>query len=101
MILTVGMNIITDMIHSAQTLIRLYCVTKVNQKLKIMDQLINNIVVLLFMSLSLMTWNVTGIMSSLGNLGDALVRNSVDMCGTSEHWLFSQNLFIYIFISSI
>ena len=66
-----------------------------------MDQLINSTIVLLYMSLSLITRNVTGIMSSLGNLGDALVRNSVDMCGTSEHWLFSQNLFIYIFISSI
>mgnify|MGYP000051836856 CR=1 FL=1 len=66
-----------------------------------MDQLINSIVVFLFISLSLMTWNVTGIMSSLGHLGDALVRNSVDMCRTSEHWLFPQNLFIYTFISSI
>ena len=41
-----------------------------------------------------MTWNVTGIMSSLGYLGDAIVNNSVYICGISEHWLFPQNLYI-------
>ena len=65
-----------------------------------MDQLINSTIVLLFMSLSLMTRNVTGIMSSLGNLGDALVNNSVDICGISEHWLFPQNLYILDSVAS-
>ena len=65
-----------------------------------MDQLINSIIVLLFMSVSLMTWNVTGIMSSLGYLGDALVQHSVDICGISEHWLFPQNLYILDYVAT-
>ena len=42
-----------------------------------------------------MTWNVTGIMSSLGYLGDAIVNNSVYICGISEHWLFQHNIYLW------
>jgi len=45
--------------------------------------------------LTLMTWNVTGIMSSLCYLE----KNTVDICGISQHWLFSQHSYILDSIS--
>jgi len=61
----------------------------------------SSISALAFMSvLTLMTWNVTGIMSSLCYLNDALEKNTVDICGISEHWLqFPQNSYILDCIS--
>ena len=41
---------------------------------------------------NIMTWNVTGIMSSSSYLSDALNEHSIDFCGISEHWLYSKDL---------
>ena len=38
------------------------------------------------------TWNATGIMSSASYISDFLEKFGVDICGISEHWLFSYNL---------
>jgi len=43
--------------------------------------------------LKLMTWNVTGIMSSSSYLCNCLTNNNIDICGIGEHWLFPHNLY--------
>ena len=56
----------------------------------------SSISALAYMSvLTLMTWNVTGIMSSLCYLE----KNTVDICGISQHWLFPQHSYILDSIS--
>ena len=44
-------------------------------------------------NLNLMTWNVTGIMSSSSYLVELLNNNAIDICGISEHWLYEKNLY--------
>ena len=48
--------------------------------------------------IKLLTWNVTGIMSSASYLSDLLSDGNIDICGISEHWLTTSNLF---FLGSI
>jgi exonuclease III len=51
--------------------------------------------ILLLMSLAninLLTWNITGIMSSAAYLSDILVQGGIDICGVSEHWLMTGNV---------
>jgi len=43
--------------------------------------------------LSIFTWNVSGIMSSAAYLSDILLEGKIDVCGLSEHWLTTSNLF--------
>ena len=50
------------------------------------------IVMLVQHYLNLLTWNVTGIMSSCTHLCDMLSARNVDICGISEHWLYSKDL---------
>lgn len=42
-------------------------------------------------TLTLMTWNVTGIMSSSSYLCDILQSDRIDICGISEHWLYEHD----------
>ena len=42
---------------------------------------------------NLMTWNVTGIISSSSYLVELLNNNAIDICGISEHWLYEKNLY--------
>lgn len=42
--------------------------------------------------LNLLTWNVTGIMSSAACLCDVITGGDIDICGISEHWLCPHNL---------
>ena len=42
----------------------------------------------LMASLSLLTWNATGLMSSSVYLSDLLQKNNIDVCGVSETWLY-------------
>ena len=46
---------------------------------------------LVLMSLNLMSWNATGIMSSSAYLCDCLEKRNIDVCGISEHWLTPRN----------
>lgn len=41
----------------------------------------------------LLTWNVTGIMSSCKYLCNVLHDHKIDICGISEHWLFEKDIF--------
>ena len=43
-------------------------------------------------NLNILTWNATGIMSSATYLTDCLYRNTIDICGISEHWLYEKDL---------
>ena len=36
--------------------------------------------------LRVITWNVTGLMSSASYLSDILTEGNIDVCGLSEHW---------------
>ena len=42
-------------------------------------------------SLKVITWNVTGVMSSASYLCDILTQGEIDICGISEHWLLPSN----------
>lgn len=44
-----------------------------------------------FPGLNILTWNVTGFMSSGSYMCDVLTEGSIDICGISEHWLFPHN----------
>ena len=50
------------------------------------------LLVLLLLSMKVMTWNVTGLMSSSTYLCDTLLKNNIDVCGISEHFLMPQNV---------
>jgi len=50
--------------------------------------------------LRVITWNVTGLMSSASYLSDILTEGDIDVCGLSEHWLTPNNLFFMDSISS-
>ncbi len=47
------------------------------------------------MAVNLMTWNVSGIMSSSAYLCEVLESKSVDICGLSEHWLYEHDLHFF------
>lgn len=49
-------------------------------------------------SLNLLTWNVTGVMSSASYLSDILGDGDINVCGISEHWLTVDNMY---FLDSI
>jgi len=55
--------------------------------------LIPNVICILLMSnaLKVITWNVTGMMSSASYLCDILTQGEIDICGISEHWLLPSN----------
>ena len=42
--------------------------------------------------INLITWNVTGIMSSAAFLSQVLTEGDTDFCGLSEHWLLPHNV---------
>ena len=42
-------------------------------------------------SISVMSWNATGIMTGIPYLDFELNRNNIDICGLSEHWLREEN----------
>ncbi len=42
-------------------------------------------------NLNLLTWNVTGIMSSSSYLSDILLSYSIDICGIAEYWLYEHD----------
>ena len=48
-------------------------------------------ILLVLMSLNLMSWNATGIMSSSSYLCNCLEEHNIDVCGISEHWLTQTN----------
>ena len=43
-------------------------------------------------NLNVLTWNVTGVMSTASYLCDILTDGNIDICGISEHWLLPNNL---------
>jgi exonuclease III len=57
-------------------------------------------VLYLMMMLNVVTWNITGIMSSAGYLSDILDEGNIDICGLSEHWLTQKNFHFMDSISS-
>jgi len=44
------------------------------------------------LGINLITWNVTGIMSSAAFLSQVLTECDIDICGLSEHWLLPHNV---------
>ena len=42
--------------------------------------------------LNILTWNITGIMSSAAYLSEILPGGNIDICGISEHWLLPSNV---------
>lgn len=43
-------------------------------------------------NLNIVSWNATGIMSSMTYLCNLLFHRNIDICGISEHWLFEKDL---------
>ncbi|KAH3754628.1 hypothetical protein DPMN_189308 [Dreissena polymorpha] len=42
--------------------------------------------------LNILTWNITGTMSSAAYLSEILPGGNIDICGISEHWLLPGNV---------
>ena len=42
-------------------------------------------------SISVLTWNATGVMTGIPYLDFELKRKNIDICGLSEHWLLDEN----------
>jgi len=51
-------------------------------------------------TIDVITWNVTGVMSSSSYLCDVITEGKIDICGISEHWLYPHNMFFLDCISS-
>ncbi len=45
-----------------------------------------------YLTTKIMTWNATGIMSSCSYMCDTFQSEGIDICGISEHWLYTHNL---------
>ena len=54
-------------------------------------KLINHSIMALI-GLNIVTWNITGIMSSAAYLSNVLSDGNIDICGISEHWLLPCNV---------
>lgn len=50
--------------------------------------------------LNIISWNITGVMSSASCLCDILTEGEIDICGISEHWLYPHNIHFLGSISS-
>ena len=48
-------------------------------------------VLILYSMIQLITWNVTGLMSSASYLCELLSSGNIDVCGLAEHWLMPHN----------
>ena len=46
------------------------------------------------MKLKIMSWNATGIMTSIPYLLNELKNKNINICGVSEHWLLNHNAYI-------
>jgi len=51
-----------------------------------------NILFMVLFGLNVVTWNLTGIMSSAMHLSEVLNEGNIDICGLSEHWLSKSNV---------
>ena len=54
----------------------------------------------LLIVMNIMSWNVTGLMSSSSYLCDTLTKNNIDFCGISEHFLYPHNMHFIDTLSS-